>query len=103
VKGACEILDEATLTARFEFNNQSLVVDAGPNAIVANTSSYLIEPAGHSLEAIGFIGSTSSYFQASGITLFGLNSTAFSISLWIRLQSLTGVIHCKKNTFIDLL
>ncbi|CAF4648972.1 unnamed protein product [Rotaria socialis] len=68
-KSAYEILEEATLAARFPFDNTTILVDFGPNAVSANASSYSILTNGHSLQAIGFNGSMS-YFQTWGFTQF---------------------------------
>ncbi|CAF3327028.1 unnamed protein product [Rotaria socialis] len=79
-KSAYEILEEATLAARFPFDNTTILVDFGPNAVSANASSYSILTNGHSLQAIGFNGSMS-YFQTWGFTQFSINNQPFSISL----------------------
>ena len=43
-------------------------------------------------EAIGFNGSSSSFFQASGFTSLGLNNQSFSIAFWIQPQTLSGTL-----------
>ncbi|CAF1978190.1 unnamed protein product [Rotaria magnacalcarata] len=90
-KSACEILEEATLAARFPFDNATILVDFEPNAVSANASSYSILTNGHSLQAIGFNGSMS-YFQTWGFTQFSINNQPFSISLWIQPQHRSGTL-----------
>lgn len=91
VKSACEILEDATLAARFPFDTTNTLSDFGPNSVSTSASSYSILPVGHFLQAIQFSGSNS-YFQASGFTQFSINNQAFSISLWIQPQSRSGTL-----------
>ncbi|CAF1005617.1 unnamed protein product [Rotaria sordida] len=98
-KSACEILEEATLAARFPFDSGSALVDYGPNSGSSSASSYSIISSGHSLQAISFTGSSSSYFQASGFTAFSINNQPFSISLWVQPQSLSGsLVHLSTSS-----
>lgn len=78
--------------AYFKFNNGSLLSDWGPNKMTAITQSTSLVSSGHSFEAITFNGSTSSYFQISGLTAIGVSNKAFSFSIWIRPTTLEGVI-----------
>ncbi|CAF1136917.1 unnamed protein product [Rotaria sordida] len=90
-KSACEILEDATLAARFPFDNVATLVDFGPNSISTSASSYSILSSGHSLQAIKF-NDSNSYFQASGFTQFSINNQPFSISLWIQPESRSGTL-----------
>ena len=99
VKSACEILEEATLAARFPFDSGSVLTDYGPNSVTTSASSYSTISSGHSLQAISFTGSASSYFQASSFTSFSINNQPFSISLWVQPQSLSGsLVHLSTSS-----
>ncbi|CAF1020916.1 unnamed protein product [Rotaria sordida] len=99
VKSECEILEEATLSTYFTFNSGISFNDSGPNSLSAIGSSVSFVSTGHSLEAISFSGSTSSYFQISGVTSLGITNRPFSISLWIRPRSLSGtIVHVSANS-----
>lgn len=91
-KSECEILEIATLAADFRFDTPASTLDSGPNLVTATTASTTFIAAGHRNHAISFSGTTSSYFQASGFTAFGINNQPFSISLWIQPQLLTGTL-----------
>lgn len=65
-KSSCQILEDATLAARFPFDSGSMLDDYGPNDVSTIGSSYSMLPSGHSNQAISFMGASSSYFQASG-------------------------------------
>jgi hypothetical protein len=92
VKNACEILEAASLAARFSFDSGAMLRDFGPNSVAKSASSYSTLSSGHSLQAIAFNGLTSSYFQASGFANIGANNQPFSISLWIQPQHRSGTI-----------
>jgi hypothetical protein len=99
VKSSCEILETATLVAYFTFDNGLFLSDSGPNSLKANTQSTLPSSTGRFSQAITFNGSPSSYFQIKGFTALGINNGAFSISLWIRPASLSGIIvHVSANS-----
>ena len=91
-KPACEILEEATLSAYFTFDSAMFLVDSGPNSLSAVAQSTSLVSTGHSLQAVSFSGSNSSYFQVADVTSLGINSRPFSISFWVRPQSLSGVL-----------
>ena len=98
VKSSCEILDVATLAARFTFDGASPLTDIGPNSVIATASNYSII-AGHVGNALSFTGLSNSYFQASGFTSLGIGSQSFSISFWIISYSLSGIIvHLSTST-----
>jgi hypothetical protein len=98
VKSACEILEIATLVARFAFDTGSFLNDSGPNSLQATTQSTSSLSSGRFSQAITFNGSNSSYFQMSGFTALGISNKAFSISLWIRPVSLLGIVlHVSTN------
>jgi hypothetical protein len=88
---SCEILERATLAAYFKFDTPSPYDDSGPNA-VATTSSTTLIITGYRNQAIAFTGSSSSYFQASGLTSLGISNQAFSITFWIKPQILSGTL-----------
>jgi hypothetical protein len=88
---SCEILERATLAAYFKFDTPSPYNDSGPNA-VATTSSTTLIITGYLSQAISFTGSSSSYFQASGLTSLGISNQAFSITFWIKAQTLSGTL-----------
>ena len=97
-KSSCEILEIATLVAYFTFDTGLTLIDSGANALQAVTSATTLLANGRISQAITFNGSASSYFQASGFTALGINNRPFSISLWIRPVSLSGVIvHVSAN------
>ncbi len=91
-KPSCEILEEATLAAYFSFNSPNSLNDSRPNSLPAVGQSFSFVSNGHSLEAISFDGSTSSYFRISDLTGLGNNNRSFSISLWVQPQSLSGTL-----------
>ncbi len=98
-KSSCEILEEATLAAYFTFNSGISLTDSGSNSLTAIGSSITFVSTGHSLQAISFAGTTSSYFQISDVTGLGITNRPFSISLWIRPQSLSGtLVHVSANS-----
>ncbi|CAF1357359.1 unnamed protein product [Rotaria sordida] len=90
-KSSCEILEIATLAAHFEFDSASSYTDSGPNA-VATTYSTTSIISGYKNEAISFSGSSTSYFQAWSFTSLGVSNQAFSITFWIKPQTLSGTL-----------
>ena len=98
VKSSCEILEIATLVARFSFDSGSFLNDSGPNALQAITQATSLVSTGRFSQAINFNGSLSSYFQVSGLTTLGIPNKSFSISLWIRTASASGILlHVSSN------
>ncbi|CAF3914490.1 unnamed protein product [Rotaria sp. Silwood1] len=98
-KSACEILEEASLAAYFTFDSGISFTDSGPNSLSAVGQSVSFTSNGHSLQAISFNGSTSSYFQISDVTGLGITNRPFTISFWIRPQSLSGtLVHVSANS-----
>ncbi|CAF0988999.1 unnamed protein product [Adineta steineri] len=98
VKSACEILEQATLAARFSFDGSSPLVDLGPNTVSSLASNYSLV-SGRTLQAISFMGTSSSFFQASGFLALGIANQPFSISLWVQPQLLAGTImHVSTNS-----
>ncbi|CAF0993194.1 unnamed protein product [Rotaria sordida] len=98
-KSACKILEEATLVAYFSFNSGVELIDSGPNSLSVVRQSVSFVSTGHFFQAISFNGSTSSYFQISDLTSLGITNRAFSISLWIRSQNLSGIlVHVSSNS-----
>ena len=68
------------------------MVDSGPNSFSATSQGTTSVVAGHSQEAIAFNGSSSSFFQISGVTSLGISNRAFSISFWVRPTVVSGVL-----------
>ena len=91
VMSPCEILEKATLAAWFSFDASPPLLDLGPNSVSSNGSNYNFVT-GQSLQAISFTGSTSSYFQASGLLALGAANQPFSFSFWVQPQSLIGTL-----------
>ena len=69
-----------------------VLVDSGPNSLTATTQSTSTTSSGHFAQALSFSGSSSSYFQISDLTSLGISNRPFSISLWIKPVSLSGVL-----------
>ncbi|CAF4083086.1 unnamed protein product, partial [Adineta steineri] len=90
-KSSCEVLEIATLAARFHFDNISSLDDFGPNQVDKSALNYVIIP-GFINEAISFSGTSTSYFQTWGFTSFGIMNKAFSFAFWIKPQLLSGTL-----------
>ena len=88
---SCEALEQATLAAYFKFDSASPYNDSGPNTIDTTFSNTTII-SGYRNQAISLTGTSSSYFQASGLTSLGISNQAFSIALWIQPQTLSGTL-----------
>ncbi|CAF1033195.1 unnamed protein product [Adineta steineri] len=98
LKSACEILEQATLAARFSFDGSSPLLDLGPNTVSSFASNYSLV-SGRTLQAISIMGISSSFFQASGFLALGIANQPFSFSLWMKPQSLAGtIIHVSTNS-----
>ena len=98
-KSAAEILEDATLTFRYSFDAGEEIYDSGQPSSFSNLSAFylfitgplgingtLINAAtissGRSGQAISFNQSTS-YFQTTGLVLFGASNSPYTISMWI--------------------
>ena len=97
-KTACEVLQDATLSAYFPFDStSSALTDSGPNFLTATGSGYTIS-AGHLNSAI-FFNSIGSYAQIVGVRVLGQTSASsftlpFSISVWLNPTVANGsVLH----------
>ncbi|CAF1293230.1 unnamed protein product [Adineta steineri] len=98
LKSACEILEQATLAARFSFDGSSPLLDLGPNSVSSVASNYNLV-SGRTLQAISFMGISTSFFQASGFLALGIAHQPFSFSLWVKPQSLAGtIVHVSTNS-----
>ncbi|CAF1094592.1 unnamed protein product [Adineta steineri] len=98
LKSACEILEQATLAARFSFDGSSPLLDLGPNSVSSVASNYNLV-SGRTLQAISFMGISTSFFQASGFLALGIADQPFSFSLWVKPQSLAGtIVHVSTNS-----
>jgi hypothetical protein len=98
-KPACEILDDATLTTYYNFDNSSEVIDTGPNNLLSTSQNVNFISSGQSSGAIFFNGSNS-YFQIYDFTALGIATQPFSISLWIQPYALAGTIVFVENNTI---
>ncbi|CAF4190543.1 unnamed protein product, partial [Adineta steineri] len=98
LKSACEILEQATLAARFSFDGSSPLLDLGPNSVASHASNYSLV-SGRTLQAISFMGTSSSFLQTSGFLALGIANQPFSFSLWVKPQSLVGtILHVSTNS-----
>ncbi|CAF4217349.1 unnamed protein product, partial [Adineta steineri] len=89
---------QATLAARFSFDGSSPLLDLGPNSVSSLASNYSLV-SGRTLQAISFMGISSSFFQASGFLALGTANQPFSFSLWVKPQSLAGtIVHISTNS-----
>ena len=92
VKSACELLEEATLAARFEFDGGSPNDDLGPNNLPGDGSQYTYVPSIRSPQAISFQGTNESHFVIEDVYALGIINQPFSIVYWIEPQALVGAI-----------
>lgn len=91
-KSACEVLEIATLAAHFKFDQPLPLANSGPIPVTTTSSSISSITNGRFNQAISFSGSSSSYFQASGLTSLGFTNQPFSFSFWIQPQVLSGTL-----------
>ena len=91
MKSPCEILEVATLAGHFKFDSTSPYTDSGPNRAATTHSGSSITN-GYKNEAVSLTGSSTSYFQTWGFTSLGMSDQAFSISLWVQPQTLSGTL-----------
>ncbi|CAF1611898.1 unnamed protein product, partial [Didymodactylos carnosus] len=91
-KTACEILQDATITVYYSFENS--VIDSGPNKITGTISG-----TGTSFVTGGRVGTyalelstAGSYFQTQSLTSLGITNQPFTIALWVRPTALSGVL-----------
>ena len=91
-KSSYEILEIATLVACFSFDNESFLIDTGPNSLQATAQMTSSISSGRFCQAIAFNGSNSSYFQMSGFTALRTSNRPFSVSVWIRPTHLSGIV-----------
>lgn len=90
-KSACEILDDASLAALYNFDNTLTLNDTGPNTLSSTFESVSFTSSGHLGNGLSFTNATSS-LQISHLTGLGTVNKSFSISLWIRPVSLSGTL-----------
>jgi hypothetical protein len=81
-KNDSEILAEATLLCRYNFESDDVNMDSGPNFIPA--SSQNVSRSISNNQSCLLFSSTDSYFQSSGFTFLMSNYYAFSIAFWLR-------------------
>ena len=94
VKTAAKILDDATLTLSFSFDNGSLY-DEGLlriNGSLVGSTSVVSGRKGH---AVQFGPSMDSYFRVSGLVLLGSSNQCYSMSIWINptVSNRSSIIH----------
>ena len=84
--------------AYFSFDTGVQYTDMGPNALSATAQALSPVSSGHKQQALSFSRSASSYLQIAGVSNLGISHRPFSISLWVRPRSLSGVIvHVSSN------
>lgn len=92
-KTACEILNDATLVARFSFDNT--IADVGPNSlpsyITVQANSGLSFVTGRVNQAL-MLSATISFFQACNFYWLGRNNQPFSFALWIKPTVCAGTL-----------
>jgi hypothetical protein len=83
-KTAAEILDDATLVARYSMDCISFPGwDSGPNLITA-TANALYSGDGGRVGQSFLYNNSAAYFQATGFTLLGQPYRPYSVALWVR-------------------
>jgi hypothetical protein len=95
-KTACEILNDATLTAYYAFDTSGSYLDSSIN-VIHGTANLLITVSGRVNQAYSFQ-YTLSYFQSVAFTAYSPDDP-FSISLWVKPFSINGgtLIHLSTN------
>ena len=98
-KTASEILDDATLTVYFSFNNGS-IYDGGPLHINGSRLGSTSVVAGRVGDALQVGPSAISYFTVSGLVLLGTSNRSYSMSIWIKpnLSNGSSVIHVSQSS-----
>jgi hypothetical protein len=93
IRPACELLNVATLAARFSFDVASdFLADSGPNNVAVNGYNYVSTSGLKLTQAISFSNSPSSYMQTSGFRFFSYINAPFSLTLWIQPILLQGTL-----------
>ena len=83
VKTPAEILDDATLTLYFSFDNGS-AHDSGPLRINGSRVGSTSKVTGRVGDAIHFGSTVASYVVVSGLVLLGTSNQSYSMSIWIK-------------------
>lgn len=96
VKSSCEIFDDATLATYYSFDTNPTINDEGPNSLSSNAQNVSYTLSGHRSGAISF-NYNASFFQIFGLTGLGIVNKPFSISLWLRPDSLVGTLVFVEN------
>ena len=99
VKTAAEILDDATLTLYFSFDNGS-VYDSGPLRINGSLFGSTNIVTGRMGDALQLGLSLGSYFRVGGLVLLGTSNQTYSMSLWIKpaIINTSTVIHVSSGS-----
>jgi hypothetical protein len=98
-KSSTEILDDATLTLYFSFDNGS-IYDSGPLRINGSLFGSTSVVAGRIGDALQFGSSTNSYFGVSGLVLLGISNQPYSMSIWIKptVINTSSIIYVSSNS-----
>ena len=83
VKTSAEILDGATLTLHFSFDNGSLY-DSGPLRLDGSLFGTTSVVTGRVGDALQFGVSLDSYFRVGGLVLLGISNQSYSMSIWMK-------------------
>ena len=102
-KSAQEILDDATLVARYPMDCITYPGwDSGPNQITATAVAVTSSVDGGRVGQAFLFNSTSAYFQMDGLVLLGQSYSPYSFAMWLRpIISVTGgsaIVHVSSNT-----
>lgn len=95
VRTACQIYNDATLTAYFPFNAVGITNDHTVNLFNGISGAATVLSSGRVGQAMNFQSNTS-YFQVECFTSIQINNPPFSIALWINAPSPTSggsIIH----------
>ncbi|CAF4659189.1 unnamed protein product [Rotaria sp. Silwood1] len=96
-KSATEVLQDATLTIFYPFNNSLL--DYGPLGINGTGINYQYATIGRVNESLN-LSSNPSYVQATGLVYLGTVGNPYSLAIWIMPITIAGgtIIHVSSNT-----
>jgi hypothetical protein len=99
-KSQGQILWDATVAAYYPLDI-SWLLDSGPNGLNASASK-VIPIYGWQGNALNF-NTSGAYYQANGFTALGTPNHAFSITLWVRSETQSGVFLTVANPYTCLL
>ena len=98
-KSSDEILNDATLTCYFSFDNQSLMDDGPLTLQVASVGSPTSFTTGRVGRALKILNNRTFHFQISNLVLIGMNNRSYSMSIWISptFQLPSAIIHLSNH------